>query len=205
MAELEYRGPRFTILGGVTDGTYWPVVRYADKDGGETGFPSHWFTSLDQYPQPHRWASDVLGLEWIDGPGAKFNDVRGAFSGLSYLVYDCAPEPLDKWTVSRRRKNCKMAVLDFCLAHNGETRSLRVAEKGVRTGHDFANLMSALMSDIIEGRVTPNIGNATCNAGGKLLKVVEMQYKYGTSGPGQKGKCLILTLESPALEPGAGD
>lgn len=54
--------------------------------------------------------------------------------------------------------------------------------------------MSALMSDLIDGRVTPNVGNATCNAGGKLLKVVEMQYKYGTQGPGQK-KTLVLALE----------
>lgn len=40
--------------------------------------------------------------------------------------------------------------------------------------------MSALMSDLIEGAITPNVANATVNAGGKLLKVVEMQYKYGT-------------------------
>jgi hypothetical protein len=50
------------------------------------------------------------------------------------------------------------------------------------------------MSDLIEGKVTPNVGNATCNAGGKLLKVVEMQYKYGTKGPGQK-KTLVLAME----------
>jgi len=75
-----------------------------------------------------------------------------------------------------------------------EPRSLTVANKGVKTGQDFARLMSALMSDIIDGRVTPSIGNATCNAGGKLLKVVEMQYKYGTDGPGQQ-KTLLLAVE----------
>jgi hypothetical protein len=73
-------------------------------------------------------------------------------------------------------------------------RSLAVSQKGIKTGGDFAKLMSALMSDLIEGRVTPSIGNATCNAGGKLLKVVEMQYKYGTEGPGQS-KVLTLTVE----------
>jgi hypothetical protein len=40
--------------------------------------------------------------------------------------------------------------------------------------------MSATMSDLIEGKITPAVGNAVCNAGGKLLKVVEMQQKYGT-------------------------
>jgi len=49
------------------------------------------------------------------------------------------------------------------------------------------------MSDIIEGRVTPSVGNATCNAGGKLLKVVELQMKYGTAGSGDQGKVLQLT------------
>jgi hypothetical protein len=79
-------------------------------------------------------------------------------------------------------------------------RSLDIAARGIKTGGDFANLMSALMSDLIEGRVTPNIGNATCNAGGKLLKVVEMQYKYGTDGPGQQ-KILTLAIERAADGP----
>lgn len=54
--------------------------------------------------------------------------------------------------------------------------------------------MSALMTDLIEGRITPSVGNATCNAGGKLLKVVEMQAKYGQSGGGPN-KTLMLTGE----------
>lgn len=36
-----------------------------------------------------------------------------------------------------------------------------------------------MMSDLLDGRVTPNVGNAACNAGGKLLKVVELRLKYG--------------------------
>ena len=57
--------------------------------------------------------------------------------------------------------------------------SLAISERGIRTGGDFAMLMSALMSDILGGRVSPQVGNAACNAGGKLLKIVEMQYQYG--------------------------
>ncbi|MDE2104457.1 MAG: hypothetical protein KGL39_44895 [Patescibacteria group bacterium] len=49
------------------------------------------------------------------------------------------------------------------------------------------------MSDLIAGRVTPQVGNATCNAGGKLLKIVEMQYKYGTrDADGGSGRELVL-------------
>lgn len=39
--------------------------------------------------------------------------------------------------------------------------------------------MSAIMSDLLAGSVTPQIANATCNAGGKLLKMVELNLKYG--------------------------
>lgn len=81
------------------------------------------------------------------------------------------------------------------LSKKTEPRSLAVAKKGVRTSHDFANLMSSLMSDLIEGAVAPNVGNATCNAGGKLLKVVELQYKYGTSGKDGSPKTLVLSLQ----------
>lgn len=54
--------------------------------------------------------------------------------------------------------------------------------------------MSALMSDLITGCITPEISNATVNAGGKLLKIVEMQLKYGkpNSPP------LKLTAQQPS-------
>lgn len=55
--------------------------------------------------------------------------------------------------------------------------------------------MSAMMSDIISSRITPAVGNAACNAGGKLLKVVEMQYKYGTQNGGKGSR--TLSLASP--------
>lgn len=72
-------------------------------------------------------------------------------------------------------------------------RSLAIAERGVRTVTDFGNLFSALMSDVLDGRVAPGISNATCNAGGKLLKAVEMQEKYGKpAAPGQS-KNLVLS------------
>jgi hypothetical protein len=35
------------------------------------------------------------------------------------------------------------------------------------------------MSDVIEGKITPQIANASVNAGSKLLKIVELQFKYG--------------------------
>ena len=58
-------------------------------------------------------------------------------------------------------------------------RSAVYAAGGVTTGEDFAKFMSALMTDVIEGRVSAQDANAACNAGGKLLQIVEMQYRHG--------------------------
>lgn len=63
-------------------------------------------------------------------------------------------------------------------------------------------MMSALIGDLIAGRVTPQVGNATCNVGGKLLKVVEMQHRYGTVGEGGKSKTLNLA-DIPMVAPPA--
>jgi hypothetical protein len=72
-------------------------------------------------------------------------------------------------------------------------RSLAIASRGVQTGGQFAGLMSAMISDLIEGNITPQVGNAVSNAGGKLLKVVEMQYKYGTrDSNGSEGKKVLM-------------
>jgi hypothetical protein len=66
-------------------------------------------------------------------------------------------------------------------------RSLEIASEGIQTSGQFASLMSAIMSDVIEGRMTPGMANAAVNAGGKLLKIVELQLKYGTTNsPDQK-------------------
>lgn len=47
-------------------------------------------------------------------------------------------------------------------------------------------MMSALMSDVIEGTVTPAVANAAINAGGKMLKSVELQMRYGNITNGEK-------------------
>lgn len=54
--------------------------------------------------------------------------------------------------------------------------------------------MSALMSDVISGAVTPQITNAACNAGGKMLKMVDLEYKYGTK-PQKRQPVLSMAFE----------
>ena len=80
-----------------------------------------------------------------------------------------------------------------------EPKSLRIAEAGVSTSRDFRNLMSAIMSDVIAGRLTPNMTNAACNAGGKLLKMVDLEYKYGTD-PERKHGTITVAFDAPVPE-----
>lgn len=65
-------------------------------------------------------------------------------------------------------------------------RSLPLARAGIETAGEFARMMSALMSDVIEGSIGPDVANAAINAGGKLLKVCELQLKYGRTSGEQK-------------------
>ena len=76
-------------------------------------------------------------------------------------------------------------------------QSLKLAQAGIRTAQDFANVMGALMTDLLSDKVPPHVANATCNAGGKMLKAVEMQFKYGKKTSEQpERRELTLALDS---------
>lgn len=81
-----------------------------------------------------------------------------------------------------KEKSSNVAKRQTSVAKRQPARSAAIAEQGISTGQQFAALMSALMTDLVTGAITPDIGNATCNAGGKLLKIVEMQHKYRSTG-----------------------
>lgn len=82
-------------------------------------------------------------------------------------------------------------------------RSLTLALKGIRTAHDFTRVMSCLMTDLLEGKVSPNVGSAVTNAGGKMLKAVELQEKYGVSGAAGEKSLVLADLDAPARLPEA--
>jgi hypothetical protein len=65
-----------------------------------------------------------------------------------------------------------------------ESKALEIIDKtgGIKTSRDFKNVMAALMEDLMRQSVEPRIGNAVCNAGGKLLKIIELEIKYGRLG-----------------------
>lgn len=59
----------------------------------------------------------------------------------------------------------------------GKPRSAALGDRIIST-RDFASFMSALVGDIVSGRIDPNVANAACKAGGQLLRVVEIEHKY---------------------------
>jgi hypothetical protein len=63
-------------------------------------------------------------------------------------------------------------------------RSIAASREGITTVGEFTGVMSAMITDLIDGRLAPNVANAVCNAGGKMLKAVELQSKYGTPTTG---------------------
>lgn len=71
-------------------------------------------------------------------------------------------------------------------------RSRSLGAKGIHTSRDFTNLMGAIMSDVLDGSLKPEMANAVVNAGGKMLKCVEMSIKHGTK-TGDNEKVLMLT------------
>ena len=74
-----------------------------------------------------------------------------------------------------------------------QTRSLTIARQGLKTGFDTINMLTATITDVLEEEITTNQANVVVNAVGKVLKVVELQQKYGKpKDGGGRDRDLIL-------------
>jgi len=80
---------------------------------------------------------------------------------------------------------------------DGQPQCLAIlnVDGGLRTSQQFKTAMSSLMGDIAAGRISEGRANAICNAGGKLLKAVELEQRFGVRAPGADRKVLQLTEE----------
>ena len=65
-----------------------------------------------------------------------------------------------------------------------EARSLVLAERGIKTSRDFTEVFLAMIPDVLSERLTPRVSNGACNAGGKVLKMIELESKYGKNPKG---------------------
>lgn len=81
-------------------------------------------------------------------------------------------------------------------------RSVTTARNGINNSQEFTNLFSGLIADLAEQLVTASIANAMCNAGGKILKMVELEIRHGQQVPGQSRRLLSITSTSQQLSEG---
>lgn len=84
---------------------------------------------------------------------------------------------------------------------NGEPTCLKYAGNGgIKTSQDFTNFFSCLISDLAKKTVVPNVGNAMCNAGGKIIKMVELEIRYGQHVPGHGRKLLTVSVGTESID-----
>jgi len=83
-------------------------------------------------------------------------------------------------------------------AKSHTTRSLAIAKGGLRSGFDTINLLTATITDVLEEEITTNQANVVVNAVGKVLKVVELQQKFGKSKADGRDRDLVLGALSPS-------
>jgi hypothetical protein len=55
-----------------------------------------------------------------------------------------------------------------------------IMTEGLSDSRRCANVLGAITLDVLSSRIAPQVGNTACNAIGKLLKLKEMEIKYGT-------------------------
>jgi hypothetical protein len=72
-----------------------------------------------------------------------------------------------------------------------------IFDGGIENSRELIRGLSALMGDVALKRVVPGEANAICNAAGKILTTVNLQYKYGAKDSGEP----TLSLASPAPSP----
>ena len=115
--------------------------------------------------KPPRVAADgdgktacVKGHPYTDG-----NFYRGPYEGHGGGRFICIP--------------CQSALVK---GQGGARKPMAVAPM-VKTAQDFALTMSQLLTDVLEGKVDTTTADSAVRVGGALLRVVELQYRYGFS------------------------
>jgi hypothetical protein len=94
--------------------------------------------------------------------------------------------------MSTKPKNKKTRTDDIETSNDGNTKgaertkqskSVDIAQHEIQTTGDYAALMSALITDVVKGDITPTILNAAVNAGRQLVKITELNLKYNLNKP----------------------
>ena len=77
-----------------------------------------------------------------------------------------------------------------------QPKSVILAKGEIRTTREYGQLMAALVSDVIQENISPTLVNAAVNAGRQMIKVAELNLKYGrkvvNNDKPEKDACLNL-------------
>lgn len=60
-----------------------------------------------------------------------------------------------------------------------QPRSLALAQNEIRTTRDYGQLMAALITDVIQEKISPTVLFAAVAAGRQMVKVAELNLRYG--------------------------
>lgn len=63
------------------------------------------------------------------------------------------------------------------------SRSAPIAIRGIKTSRQFAAFTSELLADLASGNIDPQLASAMSHVSGKLLKICDMEYRYGKRKP----------------------
>ena len=76
---------------------------------------------------------------------------------------------------------------------------LVIAERGMHTTADVAAVMAAVVQDVLMGNISPEVAFSASNATGKLLKAVEMEYRFGSRPDSMRKALQLVNLAPPPL------
>lgn len=62
--------------------------------------------------------------------------------------------------------------------------STEIAARGIHTSDDYCNMMSAMMSDLVAGAMSPQIARAVVGAGNSLIRMTRTQLEFGRNNDG---------------------
>jgi len=57
--------------------------------------------------------------------------------------------------------------------------TIAFAEHATEGTRQFTKFLGCIMRDVVSGELNSPAANAVCNAAGKILKLAEMQHRYG--------------------------
>lgn len=66
---------------------------------------------------------------------------------------------------------------------SSESRSLGVIREGIQTSDDFLKLSGAMLSDLVEGKMTTDVGNCMSQVARNMLSMLKMKLMFEKPTP----------------------